>query len=218
MTDSKPRIAVFAGPMATIMNSAPLVTSNLARLRHGLPPRNDGWGQPLRFDVLPAERRTDLGDGDVAPERLGHDFFPYRPPHLRREPPRKLLATVTNAVQDAMSSGGYRGGLWLEGSPFVEETTYWLNLLIAGEHRQARPLPAVGAIWTLSSWTPSQAVSVSLGEATRRHLDGSGRRPLLARRRDTGPAVVGQSEEENRAFTVDSEVAYATWARSTVEV
>jgi hypothetical protein len=29
-----------------------------------------------------------------------------------------------------MSSGRYRGGIWLEGSPFVEETSYWLNLLI----------------------------------------------------------------------------------------
>lgn len=56
MNDSKPRIAVFAGPTATIMNSAPLVTSNLARRRHGLPPRSDAWGQPLRFDILRAQR------------------------------------------------------------------------------------------------------------------------------------------------------------------
>jgi hypothetical protein len=35
---ARPRIAVFSGPTATIMNSAPLVTSNQARDRHGLPP------------------------------------------------------------------------------------------------------------------------------------------------------------------------------------
>jgi hypothetical protein len=29
-----------------------------------------------------------------------------------------------------MSSGQYLGGIWLEGSPSVEETTWWLNLLI----------------------------------------------------------------------------------------
>jgi len=29
-----------------------------------------------------------------------------------------------------LASGNYSGGLWLEGSPYVEETAYWLNLLI----------------------------------------------------------------------------------------
>jgi L-asparaginase len=272
--DAKPRIAVFAGPAATILNSPPLVTSNLARRRAGLPPRLDAWGRLPRFDVLrpqrlakpvtvyveqfsahpmehdaaelyaepdgwmdragtvhrrrrsaedipvyeielrpedgllplpfmgrqrdgspweddcaepgadpsrcrqpfypdaarvfeeidrlgidgdgvgnqlggradfdfirvlpsagytrglPAEQRTDLGAGDVPPERLGEDYFPYRPRHLRYEPVRAHLATVTNAVQAALAGDGYRGGLWLEGSPFVEETVYWLNLLV----------------------------------------------------------------------------------------
>lgn len=40
------------------------------------------------------------------------------------------LARVTNVVQQALTSGKYLGAIWLEGSPFVEETTYWLNLLI----------------------------------------------------------------------------------------
>ena len=40
------------------------------------------------------------------------------------------LARLTNVVQRALSSGNYLGAIWLEGSPFVEETTYWLNLLI----------------------------------------------------------------------------------------
>src|SRR5919198_4887439 len=35
----RPRIAVFAGPTATILNTPDLITSNKARTRHGLPLR-----------------------------------------------------------------------------------------------------------------------------------------------------------------------------------
>lgn len=78
----------------------------------------------------PAAERSDVGHGDIAPESLGTGFFPYRPPHLRREPATAILVRITNVVQSAMASGKYAGGVWLEGSPFVEETGYWLNLLI----------------------------------------------------------------------------------------
>jgi L-asparaginase/Glu-tRNA(Gln) amidotransferase subunit D len=77
-----------------------------------------------------ADERTDVGDGDITPEVRGVDFFPYRPGYLRKEPPMAALARLTNVVQGALGSGKYLGGIWLEGSPFVEETTYWLNLLI----------------------------------------------------------------------------------------
>jgi len=77
-----------------------------------------------------ADERTDIGAGDIAPETRGVDFFPYRPGYLRKEPPMAALARLTNIVQKALASGKYLGGIWLEGSPFVEETTYWLNLLI----------------------------------------------------------------------------------------
>ncbi len=63
-------------------------------------------------------------------EKSGVDYFPYRPLALRRSPRYRDLATATNAVQAAMASGDYAGGLWLEGSPTVEETIYWLSLLI----------------------------------------------------------------------------------------
>ncbi len=272
--NEKPRIAVFSGPTATIQNSEPLVSSNKARAKYGLPPRTNADGSPMRFDVLrlqrlaapvtvyieqfsahPLERdfaelyappdgyldaagnfhrerrrpddkpvyevtlhpddgfyplpymarqangqpwemdgtdknvsaelcrvpffpdgsrlfeeidrlgishegvgcllsgkaefdffralpsggyvkgrrageRTDVGDGDIPPETRGVDFFPYRPGYLRKEPPMAALARVTNVVQEALSRGDYLGAIWLEGSPFVEETTYWLNLLI----------------------------------------------------------------------------------------
>ena len=274
MNDSKPRIAVFTGGTATILNSAPLVTSNQARRKYGLPLLTDAWGGEHRYDALrpqrlakpvtvyveqfsahPLERdaanlygppdgyldaagefhaertgpddrpvyevvlrpedglvplpymartaegkawegdsirpggppdesrqpfypdasrvfeeidrvmidesghgsalgaladydffrvippggyttgrraheRTDVGEGDIAPESIGEDFFPYRPAHLRREPPRRLLAQLTNRVHAALHDGGYAGAIWLEGSPFIEETIYWLNLLI----------------------------------------------------------------------------------------
>ena len=273
-TSSQPRIAVFSGPTATIQNSEPLVTSNKAREKYGLPLRTNPDGSPLRFDALrpqrlaapvtvyitqfsahplerdaaalyaspdgyldatgvfhperqgpddipvyavtlrpedglyplpymarqangqaweddgstpaapaaqcrqpfypdasrlfeeidrlgigddglasllsaratydfyravpsggytrglPACERPDVGEGDIPPETLGQDFFPYRPAHLRREPPMASLARLTNVVQQALTSGQYTGAIWLEGSPFVEETSYWLNLLI----------------------------------------------------------------------------------------
>jgi L-asparaginase len=272
--NKKPRIAVFSGPTATIQNSEPLVTSNKAREKYGLPLRTNDDRSPMRFDVLrpqrlaapvtvyieqfsahpleqdaaelygppdgylgsdgvfhkertgpgdkpvyevtlkpedglyplpymarqvngqawemdgteknaPAElcrvpffpdgsrlfeeidrlgisnegvgclltgkadfdfyralpsggyakgrsaaERTDIGAGDIPPEVRGTDFFPYRPGYLRKEPPTTALARLTNIVQQALSSGKYSGAIWLEGSPFVEETTYWLNLLI----------------------------------------------------------------------------------------
>ena len=52
----KPRIAVFSGPTATIQNSEPLVTSNKAREKYGLPPRLNADGTPVRFDVLRGQR------------------------------------------------------------------------------------------------------------------------------------------------------------------
>jgi L-asparaginase len=74
--------------------------------------------------------RTDNGEGDIAPETFGINFFAYRPSHVRKSPSMGQLAHLTNVVQKAMSSGRYTGAIWLEGSPNVEESIYWLNLLI----------------------------------------------------------------------------------------
>lgn len=74
---------------------------------------------------LPVSKRTDVGTGDIPPEKFGGDFFPYGSP-----PPRTVLAKATNMVQKAMGSGKYAGGIWFEGSPGVEDTSYWLHLLI----------------------------------------------------------------------------------------
>jgi hypothetical protein len=37
---------------------------------------------------------------------------------------------TTNMVQSALDSGAYAGAIWVEGSPSVEESAYWLSLLI----------------------------------------------------------------------------------------
>ena len=87
---------------------------------------------------LPASERTDAGTGDVSPETMGVDFFPYKPAHFRQWTRVQDLARVTNTVQRALDEGSYDGAIWLEGSPSVEETVYWLNLLIDTE------IPIVG--------------------------------------------------------------------------
>lgn len=79
---------------------------------------------------LARQERTDTGEGDIGPETLGQDFFPYRPFHFTFEgPTRGMLAHLTNCVQNALPQN-HHGILWLEGSPRIEETAYWLNLLI----------------------------------------------------------------------------------------
>src|SRR5215470_1569249 len=77
-----------------------------------------------------ADRRTDAGAHDIPPERRGVDFFPYKPPHLAASAPRSSLARATNAVQQILASGKYDGAVWTEGSPRIEETIYWFNLLV----------------------------------------------------------------------------------------
>src|SRR5258706_261491 len=143
----KPRIAHLAGSNATIANSAALVTSNKARAEHGLPVMRDESGKPIRFDALRPQRlaapakvyveqfsahplERDAAELYGPPEVLGRDFFPYRPSHLAVSPPRGALATITNAVQGILASGKYAGAIWTQGSPRIEETLYWLNLLI----------------------------------------------------------------------------------------
>ncbi|WP_431989733.1 asparaginase domain-containing protein [Streptomyces albogriseolus] len=251
----RPRIAVFAGPTATILNTPDLVTSNKARARHGLPLRPgrsdplrpqrlaapatlyveafsahplepdaaglyappDGWldedgtfhtarpsqeAKPVYVVELdpadglyplpymgrqadgsaweetssapyaaPAEARqtfypdarrlyeeierfgladhgTPVELGSVADfeffraapsggyttgaesERLGQDFFVYYPYHLQSEPGLAHLARATNQVQAVLATGEFAGAQWLEGSPTVDETLYWLGLLI----------------------------------------------------------------------------------------
>ncbi len=108
---------------------------------------------------LPEDQRTDRGEGDIPPERLGDDFFIYYPRHLRAEPHLVALAKATNMVATTLASGEYAGAQWLEGSPTTEESMYWLNLLID------TAIPLVGH----SSQRPHQTVSA---DGDRNIVDG----------------------------------------------
>ena len=77
---------------------------------------------------LPHAQRTDVGEGDIPPEKLGQDFFSYGP-YAATQPHSKLARSV-NFVQKALASGKYAGALWLEGSPSVEDSSYWLGLMV----------------------------------------------------------------------------------------
>src|SRR6185503_17824308 len=52
----KARIAHLAGPDATIQNTPPLVTSNKARTKYGLPALKNPDGTPARVDALRSQR------------------------------------------------------------------------------------------------------------------------------------------------------------------
>jgi L-asparaginase len=77
---------------------------------------------------LDEQDRTDVGQGAVAREVLGEDYFPYG--RFRSDPRLEDLARVTNSVQTALDGSDYQGAIWLESSYTVAETAYWLNLLI----------------------------------------------------------------------------------------
>lgn len=74
--------------------------------------------------VIPSGGYTKMG------EISGVDYFPYRPEALRKAARIGDLAKVANVVQKEIASGNYVGGIWLDGSPQLEETIYWLSLLI----------------------------------------------------------------------------------------
>jgi L-asparaginase len=112
------RLSVGADGRASVISS--LAEVDFYRL---LPPSGYTKG-------LPAGLRTDVGEGDIGPEVRGKDFFPYKPRHLASAPPRPALARVTNIAQRVMASGKYDGAIVTQGSPAVEETAYWFNLLI----------------------------------------------------------------------------------------
>ena len=63
-------------------------------------------------------------------EQRGVDFFAYKPVHLENGPPKGSLARIVNRVRAILDSGDYDGAIWTQGSPRIEETLYWLNLLL----------------------------------------------------------------------------------------
>jgi len=87
-------------------------------------------GQLRRHATFSFHRAAPSGGYLVRGERRGIDFFPYRPRHLRALPGAQALAEITNQMQRTLEHGGCRGAIWLEGSPHLEESLYWLGLLL----------------------------------------------------------------------------------------
>ncbi|MCW3493359.1 asparaginase domain-containing protein [Microbacterium sp. SSM24] len=67
--------------------------------------------------------------GAVPGERAGVDYFAYGDGPHRSEPDFSALMRITNTVQD-VADAPCTGIQWLEGTPVIEETLYWLGLLI----------------------------------------------------------------------------------------
>lgn len=116
-----------------------------------------------------ADRRTDVGEGPIAPESLGVDFFPYSPPDKRREPLARTLARLTNKAHAVLRGERYDGAIWLEGSPFVEETAYWLNLLLDVS------VPVVACAGSIGSAGRTNIVDALTYLLSRIWADGDGR-------------------------------------------
>lgn len=98
---------------------------------------DDGLGNGLSriasfdfFRIAPSGGYTQQGGDGDRQERLGVDYFPYRPAAAARHPPRSFLARIANEVQRIAASGDYEGVLWTQGSPRIEETLYWLSLMV----------------------------------------------------------------------------------------
>jgi len=92
---------------------------------------DDGEGSILDtkadFDFI---RANPPGGYTKKGEVSGVNFFPYKPYAIAKSTRPLDLARTANAVQKAFATGNYSGGIWLEGSPHVEESIYWLSLMI----------------------------------------------------------------------------------------
>lgn len=117
----------------------------------------EGWGGLVPTDIaidhfrvapsggytkgLPENERTDIGEGDIPAEKPGTDYFPYRPQQVASHPTRQSLIQITNVTQKILETGSYDGVILAQGSPRIEETLYWLGLLIDTD----RPICGIAA-------------------------------------------------------------------------
>jgi L-asparaginase/Glu-tRNA(Gln) amidotransferase subunit D len=67
--------------------------------------------------------------GGMPGEKPGADYFAYGDGPHRAEPDFSALMRITNEVQ-AIADGSCTAIQWLEGTPVIEETLYWLGLLV----------------------------------------------------------------------------------------
>jgi len=101
--------------------------------------------------------------GEVA----GRDYFAYSP--VNGFPPASALARVANVVQATLSAKQHAGAIWLEGSSHLEETLYWLSLLIDTD------LPIVGVAAQRAHGELSGDGDRNILDAVRFILSGQGR-------------------------------------------
>ena len=127
--------------------------------------------------LLPSGGYTNQG------EKAGEDYFPYEPRERACHPRLGDLAKVTNQIQNRLDDGDFAGVLWLEGSPQLEETLYWLQLLVDTE------IPLVGTV------------------ANRPHgmLSNDGDRNIV----DAVEYIVSGSGESVGAVAIQDQVVYA---------
>ena len=92
----------------------------------------DELGQARPLSRLASFRHFRAGPpaGHEPQETRGVDFFPYGSWDERAEPTVAALMRITNTVQDGLEGSEIDGAQWLEGSPVIEETLYWLGLLV----------------------------------------------------------------------------------------
>ncbi len=141
--DGKPWDATYAYPGAPFSESRQTFYPNASRILEEIERAGGKIYQLADYDFyrpapaggytkgLPEAMRTDEGTGDIPPEEIGEDFFTYGPYGSSQN--RMQLAKATNMVQKVMASGKYDGSIWLEGSPSIENTSYWMGLVIDTE-------------------------------------------------------------------------------------
>ncbi len=121
--------AIHYGGRQSFYPDASRVFADIDRTISGRDEHGEGSGLDRKADyefirALPPAGY--MGQG----EKAGEDYFPYQPFPISRRPRYSDRARVTNTVQRTLDEGDFAGAIWLEGSPTVEETTYWLSLLI----------------------------------------------------------------------------------------
>src|SRR5436190_13713224 len=117
--DGQPWESVATKPGAPFSQSRQTFVPNASRIFEEIERNGGGIEAKADYDFyravpsggytkgLPAAQRTDVGEGDIAPEKLGTDFFAYGP--YAASQTRPMLARAANFVQKALSSGQYAG-------------------------------------------------------------------------------------------------------------
>ena len=95
---AKIRVAHLSGPNATIQNTPPLITSNKARLKHGLPPMKDEDGSVVKHDPLRQQRLA-------APVKVYIEQFSAHPLEADAGDHERALALIEQGLTEAQRGG-----------------------------------------------------------------------------------------------------------------